>query len=149
MTLDNYFHFFLMNALVYVAIDQGFHKGKMKVTRNVKRKKLPGFLFISILKRFFRFILEECVGSFVMHWLENFFFTYELLILHDFRLFPSKKLVINAIHNNYIVFKCWLSNAGPHTYLGIWVFCVSKKFPWNAWIVISYQINSSVVWVQN
>ena len=34
-----------MNALVYVNIDQGIHKGKMKVARNEKRKKLLGFSF--------------------------------------------------------------------------------------------------------
>ena len=34
-----------MNALVYVDIDQGIHKGKMKVAQNEKRKKLLGFSF--------------------------------------------------------------------------------------------------------
>ena len=34
-----------MNALVYVNIDQGIHKGKMKVAQNEKRKKLYGFSF--------------------------------------------------------------------------------------------------------
>ena len=34
-----------MNALVYVDIDQGIHKGKMKVALNEKRKKLHGFSF--------------------------------------------------------------------------------------------------------
>ena len=29
-----------MNALVYVDIDQGIHKGKLKVARNENRKKL-------------------------------------------------------------------------------------------------------------
>ena len=34
-----------MNAPVYVDIDQGIHKGKLKVARNGKRKKLSGFSF--------------------------------------------------------------------------------------------------------
>ena len=34
-----------MNALVYVDIDQGIHKGKMKVAQNEKQKKLLGFSF--------------------------------------------------------------------------------------------------------
>ena len=34
-----------MNAQVYVDIDQGIHKGKLKVARNEKRKKLSGFSF--------------------------------------------------------------------------------------------------------
>ena len=34
-----------MNALVYVNIDQGIHKVKLKVARNEKRKKLRGFSF--------------------------------------------------------------------------------------------------------
>ena len=37
--------FTFMNALVYVDIDQGIHKGKMKVALNKKRKKLFGFSF--------------------------------------------------------------------------------------------------------
>ena len=39
------FHFPLMNALVYVDIDQSIHKGKMKVALNEKRKNYMGFLF--------------------------------------------------------------------------------------------------------
>ena len=40
-----------MNAQVYVDIDQGIHKVKIKVARNEKRKKLPGFSFsINIAK---------------------------------------------------------------------------------------------------
>ena len=34
-----------MNAQVYVNIDQGIHKEKMKVALNEKRKKLRGFSF--------------------------------------------------------------------------------------------------------
>ena len=34
-----------MNVLVYVDIDRGIHKGKLKVARNEKRKKLCGFSF--------------------------------------------------------------------------------------------------------
>ena len=38
-----------MNALVYVDIDQGIHKVKMKVAQNEKQKKLLGFsLYINI-----------------------------------------------------------------------------------------------------
>ena len=34
-----------MNAPGYVDIDQGIHKGKLKVARNEKQKKLSGFSF--------------------------------------------------------------------------------------------------------
>ena len=34
-----------MNALVYVDLDQGIHKGELKVARNEKRKKLSGLSF--------------------------------------------------------------------------------------------------------
>ena len=34
-----------MNALVYVNIDQGIHKVKLKVAQNEKRKNLHGFSF--------------------------------------------------------------------------------------------------------
>ena len=40
--------FFPFNALVYVDIDQGIHKVKMKVARNEKQKKILGFFFILI-----------------------------------------------------------------------------------------------------
>ena len=43
--ISSNFTFSLMNALVYVCIDQGIHKGKGKVTQNEKRKKLHGFSF--------------------------------------------------------------------------------------------------------
>ena len=44
-------YFYLMNALVYVDIDQGTHKGKSKVAQNEKRKKLRGFfLYIKYIK---------------------------------------------------------------------------------------------------
>ena len=43
--ISSNFHFPLINALVYVDIDQGIHKGKMKVALNEKRKILYGFSF--------------------------------------------------------------------------------------------------------
>ena len=39
------FTFSLMNALAYVDIDQGIRKGKSKVARNEKWKKLHGFSY--------------------------------------------------------------------------------------------------------
>ena len=39
------FKFYLMNALVYINIDRGIHKVKLKVAHNEKRKKLHGFSF--------------------------------------------------------------------------------------------------------
>ena len=41
-----------MNALVHVDIDQGIHKGKMKVALNEKQKKLHGFSFSIIIANF-------------------------------------------------------------------------------------------------
>ena len=46
-----------MNALVYVDIDQGIHKGKMKVALYEKRKKLHGFSFSINIANFEAFIL--------------------------------------------------------------------------------------------
>ena len=40
------FIFPFMNALVYVDIDQGIHKGKMNVAPNETKKNYLGFLFI-------------------------------------------------------------------------------------------------------
>ena len=42
----NFIHFYLMNALVYVDIEQGIHKVKLKVAQNEKGKKLHGFSFL-------------------------------------------------------------------------------------------------------
>ena len=50
------FIFPLMNALVYVDIDQGIHKGKMKVALNEKRKKLRGFSFSINIANFEAFL---------------------------------------------------------------------------------------------
>ena len=46
-----------MNALVYVNIDQGIYKGKMKVALNEKRKKLRGFSFPINIAKFEAFLL--------------------------------------------------------------------------------------------
>ena len=46
-----------MNALVYVDIDQGIYKGKMKVALNEKRKKLRGFSFFINIANFEAFLL--------------------------------------------------------------------------------------------
>ena len=45
-----------MNALVYVDIDQGIHKGKMKVAQIEKRKKLLGFSFYMNIGNFEAFL---------------------------------------------------------------------------------------------
>ena len=45
-----------MNAKVYVDIDQGIHKVKMKVARNEKRKKLLGFSFYINIGNFEAFL---------------------------------------------------------------------------------------------
>ena len=42
-TLQNLLYFMYKKTPVYVDIDQGIHKGKSKVARNEKRKKLRGF----------------------------------------------------------------------------------------------------------
>ena len=45
-----------MNALVYVDIDQGIHKGKMKVALKEKQKKLHGFSFSINIANFKAFL---------------------------------------------------------------------------------------------
>ena len=45
-----------MNALVYVDIDQGINKGKMKVALNEKGKKLRGFSFSINIANFEAFL---------------------------------------------------------------------------------------------
>ena len=48
--------FSLVNGLVDVEIDQGIHKGKMKVALNEKRKNLRGFSFSINIVNFEAFI---------------------------------------------------------------------------------------------
>ena len=48
--------FTFINALVYVDIDQGIHKEKMKVALNEKRKKLHGFSFSTNIANFEAFL---------------------------------------------------------------------------------------------
>ena len=43
--ISSNFEFYLINALIYVNIDQGIHKVKLKVAKNEKRKKLCEFSF--------------------------------------------------------------------------------------------------------
>ena len=45
-----------MNALVYVNIDQGIYKGKMKVASNEKQKKPHGFSFSINIANFEAFL---------------------------------------------------------------------------------------------
>ena len=44
--ISSNFEFYLMNALVYVDVDQGIHMEKLKVAWNEKRKNYVGFLFL-------------------------------------------------------------------------------------------------------
>ena len=46
-----FFRFSFRATFIYVDIDQGIHKGKIKVALNEKRKKLHGFSF-SIMANF-------------------------------------------------------------------------------------------------
>ena len=45
-----------MNALVYVDIDQGIQKVKLKVARNEKQKKLHGFSYFKNIANFEAFL---------------------------------------------------------------------------------------------
>ena len=56
--------FYLMNALVYVDIDQGIYKVKFKVARNEIWKKLQGFSFsINSMANFEAFRLNKKLSS--------------------------------------------------------------------------------------
>ena len=50
------FESYLMNALVYVDIDQGIQKVKLKVARNEKQKKLHGFSYFKNIANFEAFL---------------------------------------------------------------------------------------------
>ena len=52
-----------MNALTYVDIDQGIHKGKMKVALNEKWKKLCGISFSINIANFEVFLLVKKLSA--------------------------------------------------------------------------------------
>ena len=58
-----------MNALVYVDIDQGIHKGKMKVAQNEKRKKLLGFSFYVNIGNFEAFLWNFNLSAKLLFWM--------------------------------------------------------------------------------
>ena len=62
------FIFPLMNALVYVDIYQGIHKGKMKVARIEKRKKLLGFSFYMNIGNFEAFLRNLNLSTNRLFW---------------------------------------------------------------------------------
>ena len=45
--ISNNFNFYLMYVLIYVDIDYGIHKVKLKVTWNEKQKNYLGFTYIN------------------------------------------------------------------------------------------------------
>ena len=57
-----------MNALVNVNIDQGIHKGKMKVAQNEKRKKLLGFSFYINIGNFEAFLRNLNLSTNCLFW---------------------------------------------------------------------------------
>ena len=57
-----------MNALVYVDIDQGIHKGKMKVAQNEKQKKLLGFSFYINIGNFEGFLRNLNLSAKHLFW---------------------------------------------------------------------------------
>ena len=57
-----------MNALVYVDIDQGIHKGKMEVAQNEKRKKLLGFSFYINIGNFEAFLWNLNLSTNRLFW---------------------------------------------------------------------------------
>ena len=67
-----------MNALVYVDIDQGIHKGKMKVAQIEKRKKLLGFSFYMNIGNFEAFLWNLNLSA------KHLFWTCELLYLSHY-----------------------------------------------------------------
>ena len=61
--ISSNFEFYLINALVYVDIDQGIHKVKLKVALNGKQKKLHGFSFSINMANFEGFYKNKKLSS--------------------------------------------------------------------------------------
>ena len=75
-----------MNAPVYVDIDQGIHKVKLKVALNEKRKKLHGFSFSINIANFEAFRWTKKLIS-------NLFFLKSARLFSRFQIFPYFRTV--------------------------------------------------------
>ena len=79
-----------MNALVYVNIDQGIHKVKVKVALNEKRKKLHGFSFSINMANFEAFCQTKKLISNLFFLksvdviIKRVLYTFELIIIHSY-----------------------------------------------------------------
>ena len=62
------FHFYLINALVYVNIDQGIHNGKNEICSKWKAKKLIGFSFYINIKNFEAFFQNLNLSTKHLFW---------------------------------------------------------------------------------
>ena len=62
------FQFYLMNSMVYVDIDQGIHRWKMKVAWNEKGKKLLGFSFYINIGNFEAFLRNLNLSEKCLFW---------------------------------------------------------------------------------
>ena len=80
------FFFALINALVYVNIDQGIHKWKSKVAQNEKRKKKYFGFLIQILKYFARPYVEH-KPLISEEWLSTKEYAFSKVYVH--RIWPS------------------------------------------------------------
>ena len=89
--IQSNFEFYLMNAPVYVDIDQGIHKVKLKNALNEKRKKLHGFSFSINIANFEAF-----------HWTKKlisnlFFLKSDQLLLLGMQLREGEFFLMNLI----------------------------------------------------
>ena len=79
-----------MNALVYVDIDQGIHKEKLKNARKEKRKKLHVFSYTKNITNFKAFRWNNLLSA-------------KLLLLKSVNSFFNQKIVvyIGTLHTYY------------------------------------------------
>ena len=83
-----------MNALVYVNIDQGIHKVKMKVARNEKRKKLLGFSFYINIGNFEAFLRNLNLSANRLFWRCESFVETSRLPLMELVIIPEMETTL-------------------------------------------------------
>ena len=86
-----------MNALVYVNIDLGIHKGKSKVARNEKRKTLHGFSYTSNIANFEAFRWNISLSA-------NLLFVKSEYSTRSLRVFPTIDLVTSFLKGSCNIF---------------------------------------------
>ena len=107
-----------MNALVYVDIDQGIYKVKLKVALNEKRKKLRGFSFSINMANFEAFCWTKKLTSNLFFLKSDYVFEFDFLILKIRVVFLKNLYSIHSKKKSMVVIREFAYHFSPGTCCG-------------------------------